>query len=315
MLYIILLIIVIIVGGYFAFCYISLIYAMRKIRKDIDDIQQDFTQNQIIHLPIPNKHLEKLLYSFNSALEEIRKERQQYEKREKEFQKQIENISHDLRTPLTVILGYLKIFKKSQTVLLSNDKELSDTINIIKQKAEIMKSLVEQFYDYSRLKSDNYELVLNKVDVSRTLRESLMGNYQILEQAHLKIDINIPNHPIWILGEESALERIFLNLFQNVGRYANNLFQITIKEQKNGVSILFINDTCILLEDDIPYLFDRFYIQDSSRNQVGTGLGLTIAKSLAEKMNGTLEVNLLKNSNNDDNKRVVICFKLWLKSI
>lgn len=315
MLYIILLIIVIIVGGYFAFCYISLIYAMRKIRKDIDDIQQDFTQNQIIHLPIPNKHLEKLLYSFNSALEEIRKERQQYEKREKEFQKQIENISHDLRTPLTVILGYLKIFKKSQTVLLSNDKELSDTINIIKQKAEIMKSLVEQFYDYSRLKSDNYELVLNKVDVSRTLRESLMGNYQILEQAHLKIDINIPNHPIWILGEESALERIFLNLFQNVGRYANNLFQITIKEQKNGVSILFINDTCILLEDDIPYLFDRFYIQDSSRNQVGTGLGLTIAKSLAEKMNGTLEVNLLKNSNNDDNKRVIICFKLWLKSI
>lgn len=315
MLYIILLIIVIIVGGYFSFCYISLIYAMRKIRKDIDDIQQDFTQNQIIHLPIPNKHLEKLLYSFNSALEEIRKERQQYEKREKEFQKQIENISHDLRTPLTVILGYLKIFKKSQTILLSNDKELSDTINIIEQKAEIMKSLVEQFYDYSRLKSDNYELVLNKVDVSRTLRESLMGNYQILEQAHLKIDINIPNHPIWILGEESALERIFLNLFQNVGRYANNLFQIMIKEQKNGVSILFINDTCILLEDDIPYLFDRFYIQNSSRNQVGTGLGLTIAKSLAEKMNGTLEVDLLKNSNNDDNKRVVICFELWLKSI
>lgn len=110
----ILLFITVIIGGYFIFRYVSLIGAIEKIIGDLEEIQHDLTQNQMLHLPIPNRHLRKLLCVFNSTLEEIQKERQKYEKREKEFQRQIENISHDLRTPLTVILGYLKLFKKSQ---------------------------------------------------------------------------------------------------------------------------------------------------------------------------------------------------------
>lgn len=315
MLYFILFIIALIIGGYFAFRYISLIYAMSKIRKDIDAIQRDLTQNQMIHLPIPNHHLERMLCSFNITLEEIRKERQRYEKREREFQRQIENISHDLRTPLTVILGYLKLIKKSQPVQIAKDKELSDTIEIVEQKAEVMKNLVSQFYDYSRLNAGDYELLLNNVDISRILRESLMGNYQVLDQAHLDIDVDIPDHPVWVLGDEPALERVFLNLFQNVGRYADTFFRIAVKEQKNGVSILFINDTRMLSEDDIPHLFERFYIQDDARSQGGTGLGLTVAKSLVEEMHGTLEVNILEHANKKDSKKEVICFAMWLKSV
>lgn len=314
MLYIILLIIAIMIGGYFVFRYTVLIYAMKKVRQDINDLHEDLTQNQIVHLPIPNKHLKELLCSFNDVLEGIRKERQQYEKREKEFQKQIENISHDLRTPLTVILGYLKIYQRPQVIQRLENKELSEVINIVEKKAEIMKSLVEQFYVYSQLKTGNYELELRHVDITRTLRESLMGNYQILEQTYLKIDIEIPDYPIWVLGEESALERIFLNLFQNAGRYADTLFQITVKEQEKGAILLFTNDTCMLSESDIPYLFDRFYMQDDSRNQGGTGLGLTVAKSLAEEMKGTLEVKLLKNFNENNTETITICFELCLKS-
>lgn len=80
--------------------------------RELKDIQQDLSQNQIVHLPIPDKSLSKLLSVFNSIIEEIRKERQTYERRERDFQKQIENISHDLRTPLTVILGYLKLLNQ-----------------------------------------------------------------------------------------------------------------------------------------------------------------------------------------------------------
>ena len=306
-------IILAIIGGYFAFKYLSILYAFREITKDIREIQKDLTQNQILQLPIPNRNLEKVLCSFNYTLEEIRKERQSYEKREKEFQKQIENISHDLRTPLTVILGYLKLIKKTDKEL-NMDKELAEVLKIIEHKAETMEILVTQFYDFSRLNAGDYGLTLNNVDISRTLKESLMGNYQVLEQSHLAIEVNIPEHPIWVMGEDSALVRIFLNLLQNAGRYANSFLRISMKEDDGNVLISFINDTNMLSEDDIPHLFNRFYMQDSSRNQGGTGLGLTVAKLLAEEMGGILEVSIVdKESLNSEKYKFTICFELCIK--
>ena len=295
MLYMVLIVIAVITGGYFAFRYFLFLYAFKQITKEIGDIQHDLTQNQILHLPIPDRHLGKLLSSFNTALEDIQKERQKYAKREKEFKRQIENISHDLRTPLTVILGYLKLIKRSDSNQMKKDNELIETIDIIEHKAEILKNLVTQFYDFSRVNAGDYELSLNIVDISRTLRESVMENYQILEQAHLQIEIDIPTYPIWVLGDELALERIFLNLFQNAGRYADTHLHISIEKCKQSISISFINDTRVLSEDDIPHLFERFYMQDCSRNQGGTGLGLTVAKSLAKKMGAELNAHVLSN--------------------
>lgn len=105
------LIILAVIGLYCTFRYLFLLYAFHKLTKEVKEVRQDLTQNQILHLPLPNRHLAGLISEFNYTLEDIQKERQKYEKREKEFQKQIENISHDLRTPLTVILGYLKFVK------------------------------------------------------------------------------------------------------------------------------------------------------------------------------------------------------------
>ncbi|MDF2884278.1 MAG: histidine kinase [Clostridiaceae bacterium] len=266
-----------IIGGYFAVRYLSILYAFREITKDIREILKDLTQNQILHLPIPNRDLEKVLCSFNDTLEEIRKERLKYEKREKEFQKQIENISHDLRTPLTVILGYLKLMKKADKKL-NMDKELAEALEIIEHKAETMKILVTQFYDFSRLNAGDYD-------------------------------------PIWVIGDDSAIERIFLNLLQNASRYAYSFLSISIKEEEEKVTISFINDTNMLSEDDIPHLFDRFYMHDSSRNEGGTGLGLTVAKSLAEEMGGILEVSIVdKELLNSEKDKFTICFELCVKA-
>ncbi|MEF9917565.1 MAG: HAMP domain-containing sensor histidine kinase [Lachnospiraceae bacterium] len=292
MLDIILIVIVVMIGGYFAFRYLTLLYALKKITKEIHDIQQDLTQNQMLYLPVPNKHLKKLLSAFNSTLEEIQKERQTYDKREKEFKRQIENISHDLRTPLTVILGYIKLIKAPNHKAVC-DKELVETMNIIESKAEIMNNLVTQFYDFARLNAGDYQLSMNYLDISRILRESLMGNYQILEQAHLQIETDIPEYPIWVLGEAAALERIFLNLFQNVGRYGETFLRISIKKDKENIVISFVNDTKALSEEDVSHLFDRFYMQNPSRNQGGTGLGLTVAQSLAREMGAELNAYIL----------------------
>ncbi len=310
---IVLLIVAVTAGGYFAFRYLSLIHAIKKVTKDLNDIQQDLTQNQILHLPLPNTHLKKLLCAMNGTLNKIQSERKEYAAREKAFQRQIENISHDLRTPLTVILGYLKIFKKSAGEQISQNKELSETINIVEHKAEIMNHLVTQFYDYSRLKACDYELRLGRVDAARTLRESLMGNYQILEQARLEINTDIPDHPVWVLGEEASLERIFFNLFQNAGRYADVYLSISIKECSNRIVITFVNDTQLLSEDDIPHLLERFYMQDDSRSRGGTGLGLTVAKLLAEEMGA--ELHTKRMDKNSSANQFNVCFELQLKRV
>ncbi|WP_455713971.1 sensor histidine kinase [Anaerosporobacter sp.] len=308
-------VVAVIIGAYFAFRFFLIKYALQETDKQLQDIQKDLTQNQVLHLPIPAKDLGKLMNSINNTLEEIRKERQSYEKREKEFQQTIENISHDLRTPLTVILGYLKFIKKPDKEIDIN-KDLTETLEVIERKAKSMEKLVTQFYAYSRLSSQDYNLTIHEVDVCRILRETLIDNYQILEQAHLKVDAELPEYPIWIMGEEGALERIFSNLFQNAGRYASNFLNIRIKEYSGKTSISFVNDTDKLYESDVPHLFDRFYMQDNSRTQGGTGLGLTVAKSLAESMDGTLNVEVI-NSKYDvlHDKNISLCFKLELKNV
>jgi len=315
--YIILFVLISFAGIYFAWRYLSLIYAMKKVREDIEHIRQDLTQNQILHMPVPDAHLGKLLSSFNLVLDGIQKERQSYEQKERKFRKQIENVSHDLRTPLTVILGYLKVYKKTNAAGLAKDNELYETINILEQKAEIMKKLVSQFYDFSRITAKDYEIAMENVDISRFLREFLMGNYEVLGEKDLQVKIDIPEHPVRILGDETALERIFFNLIQNVGRYAETCFLAEVREGQDSVSVLFTNDTCILSEDDIPHLFDSFYMQDKPRTQGGTGLGLTIARALAKEMGGTLEARLYSGKPEMDVevRGRIICFILRLRRV
>lgn len=284
------LIILVVIGLYCTFRYLFLLYAFRKITKEVKEVRQDLTQNQILHLPLPNRHLAGLISEFNYTLEDIQKERQKYEKREKEFQKQIENISHDLRTPLTVILGYLKFVKNKKYA--AQDEELREILDIIELKGETMKNLVSQFYEFSRLNAGDYTIKPDRVDVSRILRESLLGNCQILEGTSLDINIDIPEHPVWAVADAAALERIFLNLLQNAGRYARAYLNIRLSETEKDIAVFFDNDAEELSQEAFSRLFDRFYTQDISRNQGGTGLGLTVAKSLAGSMGGTLEAHL-----------------------
>ena len=319
-------------AGYLAFRFFSLKRALREINRDLTEIRQNLSQNQILHLPLPDRDLERLTDSMNAALEDMRRERQSYEKREAEFQKLIENISHDLRTPLTVILGYLKWMKKADNAPLTSSghdcsplsdskdikdvkdiKDSKDILDILERNARAMEKLVAQFYDFSRLNARDYALTPEEVDVCRILKESIANNYQVLEEACLSLDCHLPEHPVIIQGNTGALERIFSNLFQNAGRYARSILDIRLEENGSGqVCIYFQNDSDSVREDDLPHLFDRFYKNDSSRHQEGSGLGLTVARSLAELMGGTLTADAAPSSETGQ-PVTELCFTLTLK--
>lgn len=297
-------------GGYFAYRWFTLRNALRQTRAELALVRQDLSQNQMLHLPLPDAELSALLDDFNTLLTDIQRERQSYAKRERAFQRQIEAISHDLRTPLTVILGQLKLFKQNHHAQIASDPELAETIAVLEQKAEAMNTLVGQFYDYSRLAADDMNLTLARIDAGRVLRETLAGSYQLLADAHLKVDIDLPEHPLWVLGDQAALARIFQNLLQNAGRYAETCLALTANEENDRLTLRFSNDTTRLNDDDVAHLFDRFYTPDASRHQGGTGLGLTVARTLAEDMQGSL----IASADTHDGKHL-LTFTLTLKTL
>ncbi len=297
-------------GTYFAYRYLTLTRALRETREELALIRRDLSQNQMLHLPLPNPELAAFLDDLNGLLADIQSERQTYEKRERAFQRQIEAVSHDLRTPLTVILGYLKLFKQSQSEQVAHDAELAETIAVLEQKAEAMKNLVGQFYDYSRLSADDMHLNLARVDAGRALREALVGNYQLLAERHLDVDAALPEHPLWVLADEAALMRIFQNLLQNAGRYAKSRLALSVETTDDHLSLCFTNDSDSLQLSDVPHLFERFYTPDDSRHQGSTGLGLTVARALAEEMQGSLTA-----SAEAEGEHLLLRFRLTLKPL
>lgn len=274
-------------GCFYAFRYFALRSALRALNRELLEIRKDISQNRILHLPLPDRSLEKFTESVNGTLEQIRGESRAFAEREREFQRQIEDISHDLRTPLTVILGYLKWMKSGAARDASFTPE--ESLQAIEQNARVLERLVSQFYTFSRLSGPDCTLQLQETDLCRLVRESLAANYRSLEEASIRPDSMLPGHPVLVRGNQEALERIFANLFQNAGRYAHSYLRVRMEESGDGrVRVLLENDSQELREEDIPRLFRRFYQNDPARSRNGSGLGLAIAKSLAEMMGGSL---------------------------
>lgn len=274
--------------------YYLLKTSIKRTSKDLSDIHKHLLDNRIVTLSSPNKSLEELLFHINKTLEVIRVSYQEFEKKEIGLKQQIENISHDLRTPLAVIRGYIKLINKEANISLSADE--IDILQTIDSKSEKMESLIHEFYTFSKVSSTDYKIKLEPVDICRTLKESIMDNYSILESTNLQITAKIPDFPLSILGNREALDRIFNNFFQNACRYALSYFEISLERNNNQITVTFTNDTNKLTPKDIPHLFERFYVSNSSRNGSGTGLGLTIAKHLVESMNGSIKVTHIEKS-------------------
>lgn len=295
--------------GFFAYRWLLLRHALRETRQELALVRQDLSQNQMLHVPLPDSELAALLDDLNALLADIQHERQAYAKRERTFQEHIEAVSHDLRTPLTVILGHLKLIKHS-TATLPQDAELADSVAVIEQKAEGMKSLIAQFYDYSRLTADDMHLKLERVDAGRVLREALVGNYALLAERALTVDTQLPEQPLWVLADEAALVRIFQNLLQNASRYAENQLILAAEARDDHLCLCFSNDSSHLTLDEVPHLFERFYTPDDSRHQGSTGLGLTVARGLTEEMGGSLSASAEPSASG-----IVLHFHLCLKAL
>lgn len=264
----------------------------RSIKKTADELSQitdELEENRVLHLPAPQRELEELLIVINRNLQAIRTQRRVYQEKERSLKEQVENISHDLRTPLTAMLGYLKMIDEKQ--LTQRDQEY---LAIAVRKSHALQTLVSAFYELSRVSAEDFRMNMERLDGARLLRESCLENYELFEKENKELQIEIPEHPVFVFADRESLERIYTNLLQNGIRYAESELRISMEPEKEGrgAAIVFQNDIDPSLEEREPErLFDRFYMQEQSRGKGGTGLGLTISRHLAQHMGGTLHAS------------------------
>ena len=265
--------------------------SMREIYTDFENCLSEDTNVQIT-VSSGDKTVTRLAKAINLQLTKLRKIKQQYSDGDRELKEAITNISHDLRTPLTAICGYLDLLEKQ-----NHSEDTERYIEQIRNRSEVLKQLTEELFRYSII-SSTPELSYEKVNLCRVLEESLISFEGTMQQAGIQPEIQMPSVPVWRTLDYSAVVRVFGNIINNAIRYSDGDFEVHLEE--NG-KITFSNTANKLTTVEVEKLFDRFYTVDTARKS--TGLGLAIAKTLVEKMNGKIEANIKNKKLN-----IVICF-------
>lgn len=279
--------VLLIISVYFGARFFLLSKSIKDVKDDFKEICEDMETSRKVTLSHPDRNLEKLLKEFNVYLRDTQKYRIDQLRREKDLRRQIQSISHDLRTPLTSILGYVELMEDSCT-----EEEKKEYIEIIKKKSKSLQNLIQSFYDLSRLESNEYSIEMKETDIHKILMDMLLTSYNDFEKRNIEAEINVGEKPIMLNVDSNALSRIYSNLIGNAVKYSISMFNVEMEEIDHQVIMKFSNDTDNLVEDDLENLFKRFYMKDKSRNNQSSGLGLTVTKLLVEKIGGEITAEL-----------------------
>lgn len=266
----------------------------KKIQKISEKLKEitDTNSSERVMVFTENKELMELVAQINRLLENHLKVKADYCRSEIASKKMLSNISHDIKTPMTVILGYLEIMRINGT---STDEMLGK----IEQKAENVMELINQFFTLAKLESGDMDIELSRIDVCEVCRESILDFYGILTNKIFQVDIDIPETSVYVHGNKEAIQRILFNLISNVIRYGadGKYLGISLKTDKNAVFIDVIDKGKGIDKNFAASVFDRLFTMEDSRNRniQGNGLGLTISKNLALQLGGDIILDSTPN--------------------
>jgi signal transduction histidine kinase len=244
-----------------------------------------------LKLSVPNKETEKFFAKVNKYLDMHQRQQIANERQEKRMKQEIANISHDLRTPLTSILGYMSILMDENL----SDQERKEYLDIVRRKGEVMKTLVEAFYELSVVEAKDFAVQKEEVYLYSVLCDTLLAFYRDFESKKIEMVLELEENIAVMMLDRNALIRIISNLVQNSLRYAKSWTKISLKQYEHKLCLIFENDTELLNCSDIDKIFDRTYTADVSRTKGQTGLGLSITKKLVELQDGRISSDLKNN--------------------
>lgn len=269
------------------------LYLMKKAAKEIADAFADrliTDTNTLIDISCRDHAMQYLTNTINAELRKFRAKRHQFEQGDIELRNAVTNISHDLRTPLTAICGYLD--------LLEQEKQPETTkryLAVIRNRTDMLTQLTEELFRYSVILSEETDISYEPIAINDVLEESIAAFYTALTERGITPDIQIPSNKVVRMLDRSALSRVFANLLNNAMKYSDGDLDITLSEMGQ---ITFTNTAAGLNTVQAGRLFDRFYTVDTARKS--TGLGLAIARTLVEQMGGCISAAY-------ENGRLSIC--------
>ena len=253
--------------------------ALRGAARQLRNAKKVGSAGRIL-LTAPNSSAEELIAALNGLLELRCADEADFRRRETALRRQIANISHDLRTPLTSILGYLQLLRGDGL----DPVERIEYLTIIEGRAKALQSLITSFYDLSRLDGDEYPLVREQMDLHAILGELMAGFYHDLISSGLAVEVELEEGlpPAW--GDPAATLRIFTNLLRNALEHGSDQLSVRLFREGREVVVTFSNGAAGLSGADIAHVFDRSFTSDKNRTGHNAGLGLAIVKALAQRM-------------------------------
>lgn len=254
--------------------------AAREIHAAFTDRLQNDT-NTLIGISSRDRDMRALAAGINTQLRILRQEHHRYYQGNTELKNAITNISHDLRTPLTAICGYLDMMQQTD-----DPEKQARYLAVMKDRAAMMKQLTEELFRYSVIVSDESKPETENVFVNQVLAECIGSFYPALTDRGIEPDINLTGQRIERQINRAALERVFTNLLNNAVKYSDGDLEITLSDSGE---IRFSNRAKSLSAIDVEQLFDRFYTVETAHHS--TGLGLSIARTLTERMGGTIRAD------------------------
>lgn len=261
----------------------------QEIRKITEFINQDITKNpahtpRMLSVGTQNKTVADLAVAINGLYQETYEKDAQRIRQVKEVRQSMADISHDLRTPLTAMIGYLKLMHNEHNTIEQNQQYLEITY----EKANALHQLVNSLFDLSRLESGSYHFNWEIIDIQTLLSDRLAFFYDQFRLAGTTPTIDLGTESLRINGDHNALQRVFDNLLQNALKHGSGEIEISAGQKNGKVHVEIINAAPNLLKKDIPNLFTRAYVADTSRSRKNSGLGLAIVKEFTTQMLGDI---------------------------
>ncbi len=277
--------------GIMAFLIIALLIKVCILQKAAREIAKAFADrlitdtNTLIDISCRDRNMSRLANTINIELRKLRVQQHRFQQGDRELKNAVTNISHDLRTPLTAICGYLDLLEQEEKT-----EKAERYMEVIRNRSEMLMELTEELFRYSVIISRDNDMIRKPVSINSILEESIAAFYTALKEKGITPKIQMPEDNVIRTLDRSSLARVFSNLLNNAMKYSDGDLDITLSEPCN---ITFTNTASGLNEVQVGKLFDRFYTVEAARKS--TGLGLAIARTLIEQMNGTISAEYFEN--------------------
>ena len=263
---------------------------VKRVKKQISEMSEVLADvrngngNRRI-LSAANELIAPLAYEINDIIVSYENRLSAFRQTDETNRQLMTSLSHDVRTPLTTLIGYLDAAHKG----IVTGKDRDDYIETARQKAHDLKEYIDVLFDWFKLNSDEFATEINLIEAGELTRDILIDWIPIFEDKQIDYHIDIPEQPFRVKLDTDGYMRILNNLIQNVIAHSHaDKIEISLSKQNGNMKILLADNGTGIEKEDLKHIFERLYKCDKGRSEKGSGLGLSIVYQLVEKMNGTI---------------------------